>query len=362
MSEQEAAPAAAIPGARIEGQAELDASFAAAFLEHDPDDGGGADEPAETDAAPVRDEEGKFTSRAAAGVPKIGERDDADGAAEDDEGAEQVAGGDEAAVAAKPEDAEAYEKALLALRYSGVPSAIIKNASREELIAWGTEAADRRAKTEAALEERATRIRELEEGQKAPAAAPAKAAAPDWTPHLKALADTLGLDSEAATKAFGPVLDAVASTVRAEFEGRLSPIERATQDANAAEGRRQISEQVRRLAVDHPKLKTDQDLVQKLNAKALALWKSGEYRDAESVYDDASKLVLGAPTANLAAKRRNGSAAPPEGRMHEAMESSDEALLTAMDRSESGDSRGARRAGSQFWDQEFQRRNGRTPK
>lgn len=332
-AEQRAAIEAADP------RAELDAQFAAAFEAHDPGKG------AADDAAPEPVE-----------AKNVREIDPEEGRSE---GAERAG---ETVAEAPAQDDEAYEKALLALRYSGVPSAVTKNLSRDELIAWGNQAADRRAKTEAALEERATRIRELEEGQKAPAAAPAKAAAPDWTPHLKALADTLGLDSEAATKAFGPVLDAVASTVRAEFEGRLSPIERATQDANAAEGRRQISEQVRRLAVDHPKLKTDQDLVQKLNAKALALWKSGEYRDAESVYDDASKLVLGAPTANLAAKRRNGSAAPPEGRMHEAMESSDEALLTAMDRSESGDSRGARRAGSQFWDQEFQRRNGRTPK
>lgn len=346
MSDQEQAPAVepavAIPGGQLAGQAELDATFARAFAEVEPDEQG---EEADGPVA-VRDEEGKFTSRAAAGVPKIGEFE------------EDEAPADEAEPEKPAEDDEAYERALLSLRYAHGKAAekVIKNSSRDELIALGAEAADRRAKTEAALEERAVRIRELEGQTKAPAAQ-AKPAA-DWTPHLKALAEQHGLDPEAASKAYVPLLDAVVSTMRAEFEGRLAPMEKVAQEQLASEGRRQISEQVQRLSAEYPKLKTDQDLVLKLNGKALALWKSGEYHDARSVYDDAERLVLAGhiPTAGLATKRRNGSAPPPEGRVHDAMETSDEALLTAMERSEAGDSRGARRAGSQFWEQEMSKR------
>jgi hypothetical protein len=241
---------------------------------------------------------------------------------------------------------ERYEKALLALRYSGVPSSIIKNASRDELIAWGTQAAERRAKTEAALEERAKRIRELEDGAKAPAES-AKPAAVDWSPHLKALAETLGLDPEAAKQAFVPVLDAVAQQVRTEFDGRFSKHEQTIQETRAAEGRRQISEQVRRLAGTFPKLRTDQGLIEKLNAKALALWKTGQYETAEAVYDDASRLVDLGHTTAISGKRRNGSAPPPEGRVEDRTENSEDAFMRALERVEAGDARGARRFGSQ---------------
>jgi hypothetical protein len=309
--------------AAADPQGEHDAAFAAAFDKFD--EGLPGDDPAPDDgpAEPEEPTVGELDSRAELETPVEGE-------------------------SATPEAGDTYERALLALRYAHGKSAdyIIKNASREELIALGTEAAARRAKTEAALEERATRIRELEEGTKAPAE-PAKAAAVDWTPHLKALADTLGLDPEAAKQAFGPMLDAVAQQVRSEFDGRLSKSEQAGQEARAAEGRRQIGEQVRRLSEAHPKLKTDQDLVTKLNGKALALWKSGEYSDPASVYDDAAKIVLGASTAHLAAKRRNGSAPPPEGRVEDRTESSEDAFLKTLERVEAGDLRGARRVGSQ---------------
>jgi len=254
---------------------------------------------------------------------------------------------------------DAYEKALLALRYTHGDGAslIIKNASREELIALGTQAADRRAKTEAALEERAQRIRELEAGTKAPAEPAKKAGAVDWTPHLKALADKLGYDPDVVKEAFVPVLDAVAQSVRAEFDGRLSKTEQTAQEAAAADGRRQIGEQVRRLSDAHPKLKSDQDLVSKLNTKALHLWKSGmdeagnqaAYASVADCYDDAAKLVLGAPTGHLAAKRRNGSAPPPEGRVEDRTENSDDAFMKAMERVEAGDTRGARRFGSKVF-------------
>jgi hypothetical protein len=293
------------------GRAEVDASFAAAFAELDPG--------AETDGddAPAERDEPR-----AEGAP-----------AEKDEAA--------------PASDEEYEKALLALRYSGVPSAAIKNASRDELIAWGTEAAARRAKTEAALEERAKRIRELEEGQKAPAEPAKKPATVDWSPHLKALGEKLGLTPEEMTEAFAPALDAVAQQVRSEFDGRFSTHEKTLQEARAAEGRRQISEQVRRLADPYPKLKSDEALVEKLNSKVIALWKSGEYQDAESVYDDAAKLVLGAPTKDLSAKRRNGASAPPEGRT-DLEDGSEDPFMAALDRVEAGDLRGARRVGSKM--------------
>lgn len=269
--------------------------------------------------------------------------------------------GDEAADDGKPAatetetpatDDEAYERALLELRYHHGKAAdiIIKNASREELIALGTEAADRRASQRAALEERAEKIRKLEAATTAPVA-PAKPAPTDWSPHLKILAEKLGLDLEDAKAAFGPMLDAVAQQTRTEVEGRISNAEKASQESAAAEGRRQMSEQVQRLSETYPRLKSDEKLIAALNSKALTLAKAARdegtpYRSAQALYDDAERLVLAGKvsTAALGAKRRNGSAPPPEGRVHDGPIDSDDAWQQAVDAAERGDKRGVARA------------------
>src|SRR6185295_16374039 len=100
-AEQRAAIEAADP------RAELDAQFAAAFEAHDPGKG------AADDAAPEPVE-----------AKNVREIDPEEGRSE---GAERAG---ETVAEAPAQDDEAYEKALLALRYSGVPSAVTKNLSR----------------------------------------------------------------------------------------------------------------------------------------------------------------------------------------------------------------------------------------
>jgi len=312
-------------GLKFTDESARDAVFDAAFAELDDgqdaapaegnEDPGDAqpDEPAHEEPAPAK--------AAAAPAPKAGEPD------------------------------EAMERALLALRYSGVPSEIIKTTPRDQLIAWGTEAAARRAKTEAALEERATELRELKERTtKAPDAQASPAAAPDWSPHLKALAETLGLEPEAAKAAFGPVLDAVYKQATGALEGRVSQTEATAAQVAREQGQRTISEQMRRLEATYPNagLAKDPDLRSKVQEKALALYKTGEYGDADSIFNDAAAILRLSERGVPAEKRRNGVSSSQTERPRAGDLSEDDGFLAAMDRVEAGDLRGAYDIGSRI--------------
>lgn len=212
---------------------------------------------------------------------------------------------------ADEDDDEALSRAWDKLRAAKVPLSVLKTTAREKLIAW--------ADSMDGDEKGAGASRSGKGGSEAGRAGTssqteADASSLDWTPLRETLADELGLDPERAERAFSPLVQAIEKAVAAKFEKRLEKAEALSRSMLEARGREKIDANVRRLSKAYPRLATNPRLVEQLKAKAVTLAKSGDYRDADTVFDEAASIVLGPKKREviLAQKRRNGLSASPE--------------------------------------------------
>lgn len=294
---------------------------------------------------------------AAKAEKKTDESEDADepaeAAVEDDEDEDAQASDDDEEETEAEEDSDEDERegdedeldeayaTLLALPKHLRPSlSALKSMPRQKLIAWAQRVEEHEA-ANAQSSSDADRGREATEATKGSNDTPEKEPVSNaWAALRAGIANTLGVSEEAAD-GLKPMHDTIES-LRAEVAELRS-------ESRARDGQAKISANLQRLGKDYPALLTDKTLRDKLVQKATALAKTGEYTDAESVFNDAVALVpklkkSKANASELSRKRRNGVSTPPferGGAYGSPASSEEEDFMKRMDLVESGQFRRA---------------------
>lgn len=222
--------------------------------------------------------------------------------AEDDEneGEEKGAEDDEAALE------HAYEVLLRAKR---APFSVLKRTPKATLIAWAESVESEQAEGASASNGHAQRGRETAEAGDQSTDTAAQPKTPSWDAERARLAKAMGVDEETA-EAFKPYHDR-----QEALEKRLNDMDRASVER---EGRRNISNELRRLATPYPELKDNQKKRDKVTEAALTLANGlqsrGKTVDVEKVFDQAARMALGPPKrSDLKHLRRQGFATAPYG-------------------------------------------------
>lgn len=199
----------------------------------------------------------------------------------------------------------AYEVLLRAKR---APFSVLKRTPKATLIAWAESVESDQAEGSSGGNGQAQHGRDTDASSKG-TTSPAQGEAPTWEAMRALLAEKLGVDDDAADS-LKPFFDR-----QAALEKRLDAYERSTAER---EGRRNISTELRRLTQPYPELKDNSKKRDKVIDAALTLaaglQKRGTEVNPEKVFDQAARMVLGAPKrSDLKQLRRNGLANVPYG-------------------------------------------------
>ena len=197
----------------------------------------------------------------------------------------------EAEPAASVEDEAAYEDALRALRRAKTPDGVVRNLSREEVLAWGGSLAQIQRDTDGKITElQQLRSRGTETDTEKPESGATHAPSTEATAqadltevHTK-LSEILGLDEEG-----GAVLKQGLEALVKPLAARLDAFDQRTQSRDAAIARLMLRAEGSELVDRFPQLK-DRQKFEKVSDRALKLAKTGEYDSLSSALEDAATL------------------------------------------------------------------------